>query len=175
MWTSVMSSSLVCSIWASTEQRRVSMELPTCTPSLKYDEQLPYFSHKTFKNWIPPCGTRKISKSAFTSSKVQKCSAWRELNDVRSNSRKKASISARTEDPNVADLATDSNPGWPLMADSTAAVWSLLSSSATVSLPLPAAEKWEKRGKIQLSKHNYAKVKAEKVNKWVKCLLAPLY
>ena len=70
IWTSVMSSSLVCFIWASTQQRRVSMELPTCTPSLKYDEQLPYFPHRAFKNRIPPCGTRKTSKSAFTSSKI---------------------------------------------------------------------------------------------------------
>ena len=161
----MISSSLVCSMWASTQQRRVSNELPRCTPSLKYNEQLPYFSHKAFKNRTPPHGTRKISKSTLTLSKVQKCLAWRELNDMRSNSRKKASMSARTEDPNVAGLAVDSNPGWPLMADSTAAVWCLLSFSATASLPFPAAEKQKKRRKKSVKQSTTTLVKAKKVNK----------
>jgi hypothetical protein len=65
----------------------------------------------------------------------------------------------------VADLAADNNLGWPLMADSTAAVWCPLSSSAIASLLLPAVEKWKKRGKSQLSKHNDTKVKAKKVSK----------
>ena len=112
------------------------------------------FLHKASKNRTPPCGTRKPWNSTFTSSKIQKCSTWQELTDIQSNSRKKASISASIDDANVAGLVADNSPGWPMAADSTAAVWCLPSSSVIALLPRPATEKWKKREKSHLNKHN---------------------
>jgi hypothetical protein len=52
-------------------------------------------------------------------------------------------MSARTEVLGNTGLAAGTNSGRPLMADSTAADWCIISSSATTSLPLPAAKRNE--------------------------------